>query len=108
VTGYRLSPSAQRSVDEISDYTAERWGEDQADQYVQALFAEFALIVGRKVPWRALPSWLAISGFRRPWRHHIIYWRLEADGWITVVAVLHERMDQFTRVATAFGIANDD
>lgn len=105
---YRLSPKAQDSIDEISDFTAEQWGEDQAARYVEALFVEFGRIADRKVPWRGLPPWMGIDGFRRSWRRHIVYWRLEADGKITVVTVLHERMDQLARMRRAFGVANDD
>ena len=31
---WRLSPRAQRDVDDIWDYTCDRWGLDQADHYL--------------------------------------------------------------------------
>jgi plasmid stabilization system protein ParE len=35
--GYILSPRAQRDMVEIWDYTAENWGDDQAESYVLAI-----------------------------------------------------------------------
>lgn len=32
--GFALSPAAQTDLDEIWDYTAERWGQEQAARYI--------------------------------------------------------------------------
>jgi toxin ParE1/3/4 len=37
VTEYALSQRAQSDLDEIWDYSAQRWGRDQANRYVEAL-----------------------------------------------------------------------
>jgi toxin ParE1/3/4 len=34
MSGYVLSPRAQADLDEIWEYTAERWDEDQANRYI--------------------------------------------------------------------------
>jgi toxin ParE1/3/4 len=34
MTGYLLSPAAQADLGQIWDYSAQTWGEDQADRYV--------------------------------------------------------------------------
>ena len=35
MTRYVLSPRAQADIDDIWDYTAERWNEDQAQHYIE-------------------------------------------------------------------------
>lgn len=37
MTGYILSPAARADIGQIWDYTAERWGEEQAERYVLAI-----------------------------------------------------------------------
>jgi toxin ParE1/3/4 len=37
MSGYVLSPRAQADIDEIWDYTADRWNDDQAEHYTQDL-----------------------------------------------------------------------
>ena len=37
MTGYLLSPAAQRDIDEIWEYTAERWNQLQAARYVRGI-----------------------------------------------------------------------
>jgi toxin ParE1/3/4 len=37
MTGYVLSPAAGADLEQIWDYTAERWGQEQAERYVRAI-----------------------------------------------------------------------
>lgn len=37
MTGYFLSPAAKADIEQIWDYTVERWGEEQAERYVLAI-----------------------------------------------------------------------
>lgn len=102
MTSYRLSPAADDQVDEIYQYTANRWSEEQADSYVRELTGEFVRIASRQVVWRMLPASFAIQGYSRTWRQHVIYWRAAEEAVITVVAILHGRMDQAARAREAF------
>lgn len=76
----QLESAANRRLDEIYDFTADRWGEEQADRYVKGLFAEFAAIAKRRVPWRPLPAVLGIEGYSRSCQAHVIYWRAGPAG----------------------------
>ena len=102
MTRYALSPIAREQADDINDYTAERWGEEQAENYTHELFAEIGRIADRAVPWRRLPAAFELEGFSRTWRSHVIYWYARDNGDLRFVAILHGRMDQVARARAAF------
>ena len=70
-----VEPTADQRLDEIYEFTAEQWGEEQADRYIQRLFERFAAIAARRVPWRALPPEFGVPLFYARAEHHIVYWR---------------------------------
>jgi toxin ParE1/3/4 len=88
VTSFVLSPRAQQEIAEIWLYTADKWGVDQADQYVLGIE-------------RDLESAAAGSPLARPidglWRirsgQHLCVFEKLGDKSIYVIRVLHERMD---------------
>ena len=87
----------------ICDYTVERWGEDQAAAYINELFEELSRIADHAVVWRALPATFSVNGCSRAWRSHVVYWTT-FEGGLRIVAILHGRMDQISRVQQAFAI----
>lgn len=98
MTGFTLSDAANRRLDEIYDYTADRWGEAQADRYTRLLFEGFAAIAARQIPWRAIPDSFGVPGHYARVERHIAYWRQLDDGGIEFVAILHERMHQLEQL----------
>ena len=42
MSGFRVQRAAGYRLDEIYVYTRDRWGEEQADRYINGLFARFA------------------------------------------------------------------
>ena len=63
-----FSPAAEADIDGIWDYSADRWGLDQADSYVDAIRdACYALAKGTKHgrPAEVLPDFLDIEALRR-------------------------------------------
>ena len=95
--GFRVSAIAGGRIDEIYAYTRNRWGEDQAETYVRALFDCFGRIAARDIMWRAIPAEFGIDGYYTRHRHHYIYWRVLSDGAVGIVTILHERMHQLDR-----------
>ena len=88
---YRLTPAAERDLEEIWRYTLQRWGIEQAERYTDVLTAAFRELAA--FPARAPACDHICRGFRQ--RHvgrHAIYFRVTDYG-IAVVRVLHERMD---------------
>ncbi len=93
-----LRPAARADLIEIWDYSARRWGEDVADQYIHAVAAD--LNEAANSPQRgSIRDWV-FSGLRK-WdvrNHHAFY--LEIDGGIDVVRILHPSMDVGTAIST--------
>ena len=89
--GYILSPLAQIDLDRIWDYTAQRWGIDQAELYIRQLWQHINAAAAQPMIGRACPEVRAGYHNCRSGSHFIFY-RL-INGGIEVVRILHERMD---------------
>lgn len=89
----RIFAAARERLLDIWEYTAERWGEDQADKYVRdlALAIEQA---GRSRPcWRAVPDEELAGVFFIRHAHHFIFFRELPGSTLGVISILHESMD---------------
>jgi toxin ParE1/3/4 len=102
VSGFQLEPGVSDQLDGIYEYTAEQWGEDQADDYISGFFAFFARIASRDVTWRTIPTEFEVGGHLGKFEHHFVYWRTLNSGDVGIVAVLHERMHQISRIRELF------
>jgi toxin ParE1/3/4 len=98
VSGYRIEPAANHRLDEIYDYTADTWGEAQAEAYVGGLFTRFEAIAARRIPWRRIPAEFDVNGYFCRYERHFIYWKQFNDGGVGIVAILHERMHHIERL----------
>lgn len=88
---YRLSPAAQRDLDEVFDYTVTEWGLAQALRYTDLIEAACADLA--EAPQRAPGCDTIRPGYRRfSVEQHVIYFRVTSYG-IAVVRILHQRMD---------------
>jgi toxin ParE1/3/4 len=91
MSGYVLSPRAQADLDEIWDYTAERWNEDQADRYIRDIRGAIEAVARDPRQGRACDH--IRPGYRRyPAGSHMLFFRLIDEG-IDVVRILHQSMD---------------
>jgi toxin ParE1/3/4 len=92
VNRYLLSPAAQADLEEIWDYTAERWDVDQADEYLRGLQHAIESAAANPRVGRSCDE--IRQGYRKlAAGSHTLYYRLSADGIVDVVRVLHQRMD---------------
>ena len=91
MTGFLLSPAAQADVDGIWDYTARKWGVDQAETYINTLRdACHDLAAGRRT---SRPVDVR-EGYRKLLvGSHVLFFKPNAAGQIVIVRVLHQRMD---------------
>jgi toxin ParE1/3/4 len=85
-----FSPAAEADLSHIWDYSAEVWGPDQADHYLDEIqMACKALATGRRqgrvVDVRPVYLKLAVAS-------HVIFYR-EEDSRLLIIRVLHGRMD---------------
>ncbi|HJV00614.1 MAG TPA: type II toxin-antitoxin system RelE/ParE family toxin [Burkholderiaceae bacterium] len=88
---YRLTPAAERDLEAIWVYTAQQWGQEQADRYTDMLAAAFADLA--RAPKTAPACDHIRSGYRRRnVAQHTIYFRVTTYG-IAIIRILHNRMD---------------
>ncbi len=85
-----LSEKAKADLRGIWSYTADHWGEPQADRYYRDIIATFDLLAtgardGRRADVRA-------GYLKYPVGRHMVYFT-SSDSRITVIRVLHQRMD---------------
>lgn len=87
----RLSPRAQRDLEDVFDYSVAQWGVTQAMRYIDRIEAVCADLAD--APQRAQSCDAIRPGYRRrSVEQHVIYFRPTPYG-IAVVRILHQRMD---------------
>lgn len=88
---FLLSPRAQKDLDEIWDYTAARWGIEQAEIYIRQLWRDIRAVAVRPSIGRACPE-VRKDYYRHPSGSHVLFYR-RIPGGIDIVRILHARMD---------------
>jgi toxin ParE1/3/4 len=89
---YQLTPAAERDLQAIWKYTAAHWGVEQADRYTDHLVVVFAELA--KSPKTSSACDHIRPGYRRRIvERHMIYFRITSEGVVTIVRILHDRMD---------------
>ncbi|QIM15276.1 type II toxin-antitoxin system RelE/ParE family toxin [Leucobacter insecticola] len=91
MSGYRLTPAAQRDLSSIWDYTFEIWNVQQAETY----FLDIKEAIERvaRDPDRGRSCDDIREGYRRyAVGSHLIFYVLQGDR-IDVMRILHQRMD---------------
>ena len=92
-----VQEAASVRLDEIYRYTCDRWGEAQAETYINGLFAAFEQIETHGVASRPVPAEFGVEGYFFRYERHFVYWRRLSNGDIGIVTILHERMHQIDR-----------
>ncbi|MDB5542160.1 MAG: plasmid stabilization protein [Devosia sp.] len=100
----RFQEAASVRLDEIYRYTADQWGEEQAERYVLGLFAAIEGIADRRTISRQVPAEFGVQGFFFRHEHHFVYWRRLSSDDVGIVTILHERMHQIERLREDFGL----
>lgn len=85
-----FSPAALADISDIWDYTAERWGLDQADQYTDDIRdACVGLAAGEK---RGREVDVRSGYLKYAVGRHFVFFRM-SDAGVTVIRILHQSMD---------------
>jgi toxin ParE1/3/4 len=88
---YVVSPRARADLEDIWDYTAERWGADQAEEYIRLLQRAIETIADDPRKGRSCDE--VREGYRKySAGSHMLLYR-EVDAGVDIVRVLHSRMD---------------
>jgi len=89
---YVLSPAAQADLEQIWDYSCERWSVDQAEKYVRGIQRAIERVVDNPLIGQSCEE--VRAGYRRHGvGSHSLYYRIASGDLIDVVRVLHQRMD---------------
>jgi toxin ParE1/3/4 len=87
---YRFTADARDDLRDIAAYTRDRWGDGQCDRYLTSLewrCLQLAQEPRLRRPYDDDPSyWRALAG------KHAIFYRVEADGSLLIVRILHASM----------------
>lgn len=86
----RLSPAAQRDLDEIWDYSEENWGLRKAQNYVEAIRDTLtAVATGKR---NKNPVSVSEGYFKCAVGSHMVFYRTGVNS-LDVIRILHSRMD---------------
>ncbi len=89
---YLLSLAAQADLAQIWDYTRDRWGADQAEEYLRELQRAIERAAANPRVGRSCDD--IRPGYRKlAAGSHILFYRVIDEAVIDVVRVLHQRMD---------------
>ncbi len=86
-----FSPQAHADLDEIWDYTADRWDIEQADVYVRGLVLACGAVASGARRGRNAGD-IRPGYFKLAVVSHVVYYR-EINGIMDVVRILHQQMD---------------
>lgn len=98
MTTYRLQPAAYRDMETIWSYTADRWGANQADHYIDGLDETFELLARQPGLGRQDNCLGPTIRLHRHARHVIVY--RQAEEGILVIRVLHDSMDMDSQLTS--------
>ena len=91
MTGYVLSPRAQADLDDIWDYTEQRWSAAQAERYIRQLCQGIEYVASDPRRGDACDD-IRVGYHKYTAGSHVIFFRITAAG-IDVVRILHGSMD---------------
>lgn len=97
-----VQEAASWRLDEIYRYTRDRWGTEQANQYITGMFEAFDGIETHRTSSRPIPAEFGIEGYFFHYERHVVYWRRLSNGDIGIVTILRERMHQIDRFRDDF------
>lgn len=95
VLGYRLSPLAERDLEEIWSYTARTWSREQADRYHADIVAVIEDLAKRTRTGQAIDD-IRSGYFKYAVGQHFVFYRFATD--LDIVRVLRRRMDVVARL----------
>lgn len=89
---YVLSERARKDILDITDYTEEKWSEEQAEKYVRMIFSECRELANKPLVGRSYDECRpGLRGY--PCGKHVIFYRVLSLTKVRIIRVLHEQMD---------------
>lgn len=89
---YLVSPAAQADLDQIWDYTSDRWGPNQAEQYLREIQRAIERAAANPHIGQACDE--VRPGYRKlSAGSHLLFYRIATGDVVDIVRILHQRMD---------------
>lgn len=89
---YVLARAAQRDLDEIWDYTADRWSPAQANRYIEHIRGACEKLGRGDARGRSIDD-VRPGYWKLAVKSHFLFYRVDDRGVIDIVRILHQRMD---------------
>ena len=86
-----LTPRAQGDLDEIWDFTEEKWGVEQAQHYTNEIWYRMSGLTAGTLAGRTAAD-LRRGYLRLACGSHVVFYR-QGGAQIEIIRILHERMD---------------
>ncbi len=91
MASYVFTDKAERDLENIIDYTVERWGTNQARQYIESL-EQVAQSLASNADIGLKRDDLSEGLLSFPCRSHILYYLKNTHG-VSIIRILHSSMD---------------
>lgn len=89
---YIISKKAAEDLEQIWQYTYFQWTEEQADKYYHLLIEKISFIAQNATVGRKIDD--IKTGYRYfPVESHNIFYRISENKTVTIIRILHQRMD---------------
>lgn len=89
---YQVSRKAQSDLLAIGKFTTKKWGRVQRNHYLKLLDDCFSQLAAD--PGFCIRCDYITKGYRKfPQASHLIFYKLDQDGVVKIIRVLHEAMD---------------
>lgn len=94
---FKLTNKAVEDLENIWNYTFDKWSEEQADKYYNTLIESFKEIANHPKMGKSYDgiatNILGVKAYR-----HIIFYRLLNESYVEIIRILHQRMDLKKRI----------
>lgn len=89
---YVISQAVRRDLNEIWDFTAQTWDDEQTETYYRKLVDTFEGLDTGSLRGRPVEG-QPVGSLRYAAESHILFFRVSQSGDIEIIRVLHKRMD---------------
>ncbi|MFT5465540.1 MAG: toxin ParE1/3/4 [Verrucomicrobiales bacterium] len=95
---HRIYPSARERILQIWEYSDRKWGEEQANRYIEGLIGRIDEIALERHLWKSVADPEFEGAYFARYHQHFIFFRELEEGELGVISILHEVMDVPSRL----------
>jgi toxin ParE1/3/4 len=99
---YKILSGAKKQLIKIWLYTEEKWGEEQANLYINGLYCSLEEMALSPKLWKKINYEKMNNVYYHRYKKHFIFFRLLNTNSIGVISILHEKMNLPERLKEDF------